>query len=382
MIILPDRNIPRARILMPVPKKEWMAPSLAQPKDQFGRENKTFFCVRGRLDDGHLKWRGIFDDREDFDAFIYSIFTKRLKYERALWKLSRNEWHPDLCENLKYDFATETALTSSPGSTLTYTSPSDWNNSSNSVKCLGGAGGGGAAQGANSVRATGGGGGGYAETTNFTFATPGTTTASYSVGAAGTGVLNAAGNAGGNTWFSATTTLMGGRGGGGQRIASSTSALSGGTAGAGSGSAATTTYSGGRGGNISAFSSTAYQQTGGGGGAGPNGAGGNGGDKTTAADPASAGGTGDNGTGGTGSAADSSLPGNPGTEWGTTGLYGSGGGGGAALTSNDGGLYGAGGGGYLRGATTPTGGDGQQGLIYIMYTPGTTSLGNLPMLGM
>lgn len=381
MIILPDRNIPRSRFLMPVHKREWMAPSIALPKDEFGRENRVFFSIRARLHDGFIAWRGVFEDREDFDAFLWALVNKTLRYERALWDLCTPSWNPDLPDDLVYDFATEVPLTTSPGSTLQYTSPSDWNNLNNKIECLGGAGGGGAAQGASSVRATGGGGGGYASATNYSFASPGVTQASYSVGTAGAGGSNAVGAAGGASWFGSTTILQGGGGGGGQRIASSTSALSGGTAGAGSGTSAIATNSGGRGGNISAFSNTNYVSTGAGGGGGPNGAGANGLDLAALA--TSTGGSGDAGTGGAGGAG--GTAGGNGTEWGTTATYGSGGGAGnsgGVTPGPAGGNYGGGGGPNLRGAVTPVGGAGRQGLIYITYEPRVSVGFNMPILGL
>lgn len=394
MIILPDKNICRTKFLVHVPKKEWMPSSQAIPKDDFGNCGiRTFFRVNARINDGFIVWSGVFQDRNDFDAFLFSLFTGSLKYEKELWSLCSPYWSTDIGEHVVYDFATEVALTGSPGTTQTYTSPSDWNNSSNSIECLGGGGGGGASRSSNSCRVTGGGGGGYAKDTNFSFATPGTTTASYNIGIAGTpGTTvaintNAAGSAGGGTWFSAAASLQGGGGGGGGAIISGTSALNGGTAGAGSGTLAVTTYSGGRGGNISAVSTTNYIGTGAGGAAGTNGAGIQGGDASSAV--ATNGGNGDNNTGGTGGTALTVTNGTAGTEWGTTATYGSGGGGGArfgnASVSGDGsgGLYGGGGGGACRGASNITAGSGKQGLLYITYTPSTfRSMYNSPMLGM
>src|SRR5262249_46564027 len=66
----------------------------------------------------------------------------------------------------------------------TWTVPSDWSNSNNSVECIGGGGGGGAAT-SNVNSGAGGGGGAYARQTNITL-TPGGTV-SYTVGAAGAG---------------------------------------------------------------------------------------------------------------------------------------------------------------------------------------------------
>src|SRR5689334_21016397 len=94
MLILPDRTQPRARILMPVRPHEWRTPSLAQPKDVFGRENCTRFCITARLHDGHIAWRGWFDDRDDADAFFYAAIAGSLRVERALWDLPAEVWTP------------------------------------------------------------------------------------------------------------------------------------------------------------------------------------------------------------------------------------------------------------------------------------------------
>lgn len=55
MIILPDKNIPRAKFLMPQHKSEWRTSSQAQLKDQFGNENVKMFRVVARLRDGYKK---------------------------------------------------------------------------------------------------------------------------------------------------------------------------------------------------------------------------------------------------------------------------------------------------------------------------------------
>jgi hypothetical protein len=84
MIILPDKNIPRAKFLMPVHSKEWRTPSLAQPKDVFGNENVTKFRINAKSNDGVVVWSGWFDDREDFDAFLHAIVLGTLKSKTTL----------------------------------------------------------------------------------------------------------------------------------------------------------------------------------------------------------------------------------------------------------------------------------------------------------
>src|SRR5437899_2022924 len=86
--------------------------------------------------------------------------------------------------------ATVTILTSGAGTgNQTWNVPSDWNNSNNTVACIGSGGNG--AAGSNSISGAGGGSGVGASTTNITL-TPGGT-ATYSIGAAATttGVSNA-----------------------------------------------------------------------------------------------------------------------------------------------------------------------------------------------
>ena len=84
MIILPDKNIPRAKFLMPVAKKEWMIPSLSKPKDQFGNEDRTYFRIRAFTNDGKICWNGLYEDRDDFDAVLFAIAEGTLKYQKEI----------------------------------------------------------------------------------------------------------------------------------------------------------------------------------------------------------------------------------------------------------------------------------------------------------
>src|SRR5262249_55499373 len=93
-------------------------------------------------------------------------------------------------EEVVFPVLAQSFLTSSPGSNQTWTSPGDWNNTANTVECVGGGGGAGGAQNGGASGAevgTGGGGGEYAKITNFSVAAPGTTTATYNVGSGGGG---------------------------------------------------------------------------------------------------------------------------------------------------------------------------------------------------
>lgn len=347
MIILPDRTI--ARVLPPVADREWRTPSQAQPKDAAGNENRTRFRLTARLHDGHVAWRGWFDDRDDADAFLWALAAGTLHIERELWRLPAPWWHPDLGEGLAYNFATVSFLTSPTGSNQTYNVPSDWNSSNNTVEVIG-AGGGGAKSNTSGGAAGGGGGGAYSKQTNISL-TPGGT-ATYRIGSGGAVQTSSgtAGNAGGDTWFNGATlgaSSVGAKGGGGGPGTSN-----GGAASSGVGSVK---YSGGGGGARSLSGSGGG--TGGGGAAGLNGNG-----NTAGAGETDPGGSGDAGFGGAGGNYNSTVGGN-GTEWTT---HGSGGGGGAFRA---GGNYGGGGGGASSGGTS---GAGRAGLIVITYTPATS----------
>lgn len=207
MIILPDRNVARAKFLMPMNKRDWRTLSRAQIKNFKGDENHSMFRIRAKLNDGFVKWVGWFDDREDFDAFLWAITTDTLKYERALWDLPNVSWSPDIGENLSYDFATTTFLTTA-GSLQSYSTPIDWNNGNNIIECIGGGGGGGVVRrtSGNAAYGAGGGGAGYGKYSNLTISG----SVSYQNGSGATAVSRTTdgatnGNAGGDTWFNGSS---------------------------------------------------------------------------------------------------------------------------------------------------------------------------------
>ena len=285
----------------------------------------------------------------------------------------------------------------------TFTVPTDWNNTNNTIHLFGG-GGGGAGSRATRAGGGGGGGGGYTKLLNQTLI-PGASI-TYQAGSGG-GAGSAAGNgtAGGTTsWNSGASTAGGGGGGSATTAPSST----GGTAGVGS------TFNGGVGGagSLTTGALTGVGGGGGGGAGGPNGAGGNGGNgvsSTTSASIAGGGGGGNGGgtaggnasaaTGGTGgnsaagvgggaSATNGAVGGGAGGATGTAsvnggpgidvlGVGGGGGGGGGDDTSHVsdaiGGFYGGGGGGAgaTTGGTALGGAGGRQGVILVTYTPVT-----------
>lgn len=378
MLIRHDPHLSAGRILMPVPRREWRAPSLSLPRDQLGNEVvRTRFRLRARLHDGHAVWTGWFEDRDDADAFLFALISGSLRYERNLWRLPTPEWHPGIGPDLSYEFTTTTFLTGT-GASQTYNVPADWNNANNIIRCVGGGGSGGARRGDGQINATGGGGGGYGEYTNLTLTAGGTAT--YGIVDGGAAVSRSTngetqGNAGGDAYFGSSTyagSSVGGLGGDGGNANLGTR-----PAAPGGGGKGTASFTGGSSGAITASAAGTYRATGGGGAAGPNGNGNNGvdvGSTATASDGGSgdagfggAAGTGGTGTGGTG--------GN-GTEFQTSPAYGCGGGGGGrrstvsgtSVTAGTGGTYGAAGGGCSTFGTS-TSGAGVDGLIVVEYTP-------------
>lgn len=299
--------------------------------------------------------------------------------------------------------------------TTSWTVPSDWNSSSNTIHLIGGGGGGAGAAATGNTKAAGagGGGGGYRVLTNYS-TTP-SSSITVAVGTGGTSGNNAFGSAGtgGTTSWATTNTATGGTGG----STTSTPTSVGGTGGSG-------TYSGGTGGAgaVGTAASTGYGGGGGGGAAGVNGVGGTGGagfGSTTAASIAGGGGGGNGGgtngtagsaalggsggnnsggaggaTGGSGAGAAGSLGGGgAGGANGTTGglggagidilnTIGAGGGrGGSSATGTAGGntlIYGGGGSGsgVSIAGSTGTGGAGGQGLIVIAYVPSAAVASN------
>jgi|GEM_PF-1696012 len=272
----------------------------------------------------------------------------------------------------------------------TWTVPSDWVSSNNSIEVIGGGGGGGggfqATTGNGGFGGGGGGGGGYSKSVNVAL-TPGMVVG-ISIGAGGTGGANSGnGTAGGDTYLCNDTSnctsltdsavAVGAQGG---ALGPGGTSLASGTGGAGGSSASavgnSTKFDGGAGGNGGSFSSSTGAGGGGGAGAaGRNAAGNNG--TNSAVDAHGNGGQGDGTSGGAGATANSGT-GSDGTEYDATHGSGGGGAGGDGSKNNAGsaggaaGLYGAGGGaggGNGRSASPGgVGGAGKQGLIRITYT--------------
>lgn len=425
LIILPERGVPRARILMPIPDREWRDPS--QRLYTYGIPNKTRFRLTARTHDGLIVWRGFFDDRADADVFLHAIATGSIRYDRKLWSLPNETWTPRerygnvgftgelLDPGLVYDFATITYLTSGAGSNQTWTVPSDWNASNNTVEAIGG---GASGHGQYQVAGGGGAGGDYAKSVNLTGLTPGGSV-TYRCGAGATGGTGAS-TAGGDSWFNDTAFPTTGQrvGAKGGAAATSSGASAGNTANDYATGTGNAKYAGGGGGALSSNAGS-----GGGGAAGPAGAGkdggttsgsnqggggggGSGNGSAGAANSGTTGGAGGNNSNGTGGgAASSSTPNNgssssgygagggsgggasgssnvggiggSGQEWDST--HGSGGGGGGATAHTNGnstkggasGSYGggAGGGGCSGVGSNSIGGNSAQGIVVPTYTP-------------
>lgn len=417
MIILPEKNAAIGKILRPQKRNEWQTPS--QRASFASIESQTRFRLTARLHDGHIAWRGWFDDREDADAFLFSMAAGSLNHEQELWNLPNPSWRPGLGDLLSYDFATVRFLTGTSGSNQTDTVPSDWNSANNSIETIA-SGGGAAAAGAAAGSSSGGGGAAYSKATNVSL-TPGSS-ATYHLevgGAGGTGV-GGSGTTGGDCWYNATTlagSSVGSKGGVGAAI------NTGGTGGASGSGIGSTKNSGGNGGQITAGGQNGAG--GGGGSGGPNGIGGNGGSSSSGVGGGGGGGgngggsnggsatTGTGGNGGNNSASSGGGSGGAPAGAGSAGTAGGGGGGagfggssaGAASSGIEfdathgsgsgaggssgvnqaglnGALYGAGGAGAGYNGLSENGGNGAQAIIVATYVPLSIFGFNMPMLGM
>lgn len=288
-------------------------------------------------------------------------------------------------------------LTTTPGSNATWTYDATWNNSNNTIECLGAGGSGSASQiTTTTARVYGGGAGGYTRQANV--AVSGNTT--YRIGLGGTGVPGAAlgssgtatGVDGGDTWWNDTaypttgSNKVGAKGGIGGQLTGSTESATGGAGGSSSSAypnSPTAAYSGGAGGGRAGALNGGAAGGGGAAGFSANGSPGVA-VTTTAGTDGGAAGTDTGGTAGTAlSTSGTAGAGGDGTYWASSPTkYGSGGGGGggytgsnAAVTGGAGGKYGGGGGsarssgGGNNSATRATSGAGADGIIVLTWTP-------------
>ena len=297
----------------------------------------------------------------------------------------------------------------------TWVVPSDWNNTNNSIECIGGGGGGGGGSTGTLHGGGGGGGGEYRKAANVTLTPGGTVPFVIGQGGAG-GAIGLNGSSGTDTTFNASAVIAkagefgtntGGAGSGGMGGTGAAANFNGGAG--GSASDGTGTNGGGGGGGaggplgVGARGGGNPGNNGSGGGGGGNGGGAAGASSSGASFPL-AGGVGGNNNAGTGGGAGGTIAPAPpvaGTNGGggggapfigglsfggaaggagtdLDGTHGSGGGGGAACVNQAGanpaggagGNYGGGGGGGSQtGVSACPGGSGADEIIVIRYTP-------------
>lgn len=386
MIILPDRNIPRSKFLMPIKRQEWLPPSVSLPRNSLGHTDQKLWHIKARLVDGHVRWHGVFEDRDDCDAFLWAIANGTLNQQPQLWRLPVPMYMPDYGEGATFVHAASITITSTGSQSV----PADWNNTANTIWGIGSGGSGSAGAKQNGNRATGGSGAEIRILTNYSASGTFSYTVS-NVGGAAVSVTTATtsnGNDGVDTVLD-TTALIAKKGLAGTAANGSTpTAPAGGTGGSGG-----TGFNGGAGGTM-AHNDAAT----GGGGAGGTTANGTAGVTTSSNNTSTNGGAGGATSGGSaGTAATSATSaaataGAGGNGTGIAAAIGAGGGGGSALntstgtaTGGAGGNYGAGGGAAntKSGGGNATSGAGGPGIIYMNYTPvQIVFTQNLPMLGM
>ena len=365
MIILPDRNIARAKFLMPMLYREWRSPLKACVFQYWVAQ------AWRKSDPSQMLWRGFFEDREDADAFMWALATGEIRYDRYLRQLPiyDHEFDLDMLKDpgIGYNLAGLLGYGPSSGN---WGAPGDCNGIAGKpgefIDCIAAGGGGGVGAGP-LAGCTGGGGGGFARIYSVLLQPGGAYP--YGVGSGG-GSVNFTGNvqygasvagiAGGHTHFWHGGLVYSQGGGGGQGVNGGGTQPGGAAGGVWAG---TTNYAGGSGGPMTG----AYAATGGGGAAGPNGAGsaGVGGSNTGV----KAGGNGN------GNQIGQNAHGNWYGPWGPAG----GGQGVSAPGSNATGAgpyhYGAGGGGAMGGyagyVMSMTSGAGGGGLLVIAYEPYT-----------
>ena len=284
-------------------------------------------------------------------TFVYDSET------RTVFDAKREVSHVYLDVNSLDDIiAVSTVVFLTSTGSHTWSVPADFNNSDNTVECIGG-GATGARANSGTVGGRGGGGGGYARKTNVALTPSGTV--SYYVGAASA-----------DTWFGSTGTVL-------------AKGASGATGGQAASCVGDVCYSGGDASSGRNYSGVSAICGSGGGAAGESGDGGNASSGSSAY--SGSGGSGGPSGGGSGGAGvvttGNGLSGSNGHNWDGSHGAGGGGSGGACYYSTDtgvnggsGGYYGGGGGGAFRIGTYIGGisaGSGRQGLIVITYTPFT-----------
>ena len=348
MLILPDRRISHCKYLMPMRKRDWMPPSLSLKSDPAGNTNGSHWRVNGYNKKGEIVWSGVFDDRDDCDAFMAAFWRGTLDIEKSLWELPTPAYYsygePLLFKARAYTWWTTLGATS-------WTIPIDWNNADNVFRAIGG--------GMNGSASYGAGGAAYAESRNISLTKGAAGGYAYVGSANGVGRTGTGSPGAGDSFFHNGSSVIFLANGAGNNSALYQPGYAG---------YCTYNYTANQGGQ----GATGFYDNSGGGAGGAEAAGGAGGYRA-------AGGAGNGGYygGGAGGAFYSGTGGN-GTN--VYGGLGSGGGGGSAYGVYGGGgnagSYGGGGGGGLYSS-----GYGLQGFVLIDYRPPTGGF-NTPMLGM
>lgn len=365
-LILPERGIKRASFFQHLPEHEWRTPSQATPKNSLGHENQTRWTATLRLDDGHIAWRGWFDDFMDFDQFMMSLSLDTLRFDRPLQRACTPWFEPDLLHiDGRWEWHQWLFIVGPvyPG-TGSYGVPSNCagisGKSGEFADAIGAGGSGGRAAHAFG-NGSGGAGGAWSRVTVMALTPSSTITNQIGVGGAAIATGTTAGALGTDTWLNGANlaaSSVGAKGGAGGTTGAG---ATGGQAASGIG---TSKNNGGNSGTASAIGAT-----GGAGAGGPSGAGNNSAAGASAATVGSAANGGVTPAGGAGSTQPNI--GGAGTLYDAT--HGPGGGSGSIIggstSTGTGGLYGGGSGG--KGATNATGvtGQGGAGLAVICYEP-------------
>ncbi|HZD61401.1 MAG TPA: IPT/TIG domain-containing protein [Xanthobacteraceae bacterium] len=373
MIILPDRNIARAKYLMPMHRRAWQSPG---KHIHF----QTWIAQAYRADHS-MVWQGHFEDREDADEFMWAIATGNIRQDKYLQRLPIYcpDFDPRMLDDpsIGYNLVSNIGIGGGSGWGVPGDCSGIFGRAGEFVDVIGGGGSGTARCMQSAGNATGGGGGAFARIYYGGVYAPGSTVPLV-VGGGGGGVAagqysTANGNGGGYTsWNNNQALAYGGNGGVSSNYPNAAGSAAGGNADAGAGAVR---YHGGRSGSGNVTSSGSGG-TGGGGAGGPGGGGNIGGDTASTGAQPTAGGSGGGGGGGAGggpAGANTAGPSGQGGEGYEYGPWGSGGGSGGLYSSigngssGRGGYYGGGSGGVTCVTSNATTGAGGQGLIVVRY---------------
>ena len=112
MIILPDKNIARAKYLPPMLRCEWQA---------FGGDANIHFqtwLAQAYRADYSMVWQGHFEDREDADEFMAALISGVIKHDRYLRQLPVYcpDFDPDMLRDpsIQYNMVTNLGIDRRP----------------------------------------------------------------------------------------------------------------------------------------------------------------------------------------------------------------------------------------------------------------------------